>query len=335
MVRLHENKTIKPALGLISYNLMIVIMLALGYVSFSREANAVEISGPRVALVIGNRDYTDTPLTNPVKDARAMRDQLKRLGFKVVYREDVDHGDMEAAITEFHDQLTAKTVGLFYYSGHGVQADNSNYLIPIGAKIADTVQLKDRAVNVDHVLAAMEEVGNPLNIVILDACRNNPYRAMRGSSAGLAPTAHSPKGSVIAYATQPGHVAQDSGGEDHSIFTAQLLAQIGEPGLTLEQMFKRVIKGVSTATVEGQQPWRRGNVGIEGTDSVLPLAGCLSCPTDSVVDIGFGDLQLCELGTNRIGALQADRRQDNLSLARFDFEVVGRGLRRRSLPSEV
>jgi uncharacterized caspase-like protein len=237
--------------------------LVLPAVSFANE-----IAGPRVALVIGNRDYAERPLANPVNDARAMRARLGALGFKVIYRENADQGAMEKAVDAFGQTMTKRSVGLFYFSGHGIQSENSNYLLPIDARIASKVDLKNRTLDVGTVLETMENVGNTLNIVILDACRDNPFRGFRGGADGLA-TISGPSGSLIAFATAPGRVASDGLGGNHGVYTKHLLAQLQQPGLTVEQLFKKVHIAVKAETHGEQEP--RYNVSIEGD---FCFAGC-------------------------------------------------------------
>ena len=210
--------------------------------------------GPRLALVIGNASYAQ-PLKNPMKDARAISALLVELGFTVMKRENLDQLQMERAIREFGDQLKEQQgVGLFYYAGHGVQVDGENYLIPIGAQLEREDEVKVHAVNAGLVLNKMERARNGTNIVILDACRDNPFRSYwRSEQKGLA-TMNAPVGTFISYATAPGKVAGDGTG-DNGVYTAHLLSEMKEIGSPLEQVFKRVRQRVYAETKGKQVPW--------------------------------------------------------------------------------
>jgi uncharacterized caspase-like protein len=161
----------------------------------------------RVALVIGNGAYHDSPLRNPVNDARLMSATLKSLGFKVLTGENLNQKEMKRIIREFGQQIKSSGVGLFYYAGHGIQSNGRNYLIPIGADITKEQDIELEALDAGYALAEMEAAQNRMNIVILDACRNNPFgRSYRSANRGLAQMT-APSGTFIAYATAPGSVA--------------------------------------------------------------------------------------------------------------------------------
>jgi hypothetical protein len=161
----------------------------------------------RVALVIGNGAYADSPLKNPVNDARAMTAALNALGFDVIARENVTQKQMQRAIAEFGRKVAGGGVGLFYYAGHGMQVGGKNYLLPVDAVIESEADVRLETVDVDAVLDQVRD--NRLNLVILDACRNNPFeRRFRGGGRGLA-IVEAPVGTMIAYATAPGKVARD------------------------------------------------------------------------------------------------------------------------------
>lgn len=213
----------------------------------------------KVALVIGNGAYRNTtPLTNPAHDAALIGQTLTQLGFSLVGGApliDADKATMEQAIREFGRQLDDGAVGLFYYSGHGIQVNGANYLIPVSADVARDTDVKYELVDVAIVLDEMSHAGNRLNIVILDACRNNPFgkRGMRSVSAGLGQVI-APAGTVIGYATQPDNVAADGVG-NNSPYTAALAAAMRKPGLDLFGVFNDVGLQVKTATNGQQQPW--------------------------------------------------------------------------------
>ena len=212
-----------------------------------------EQESQRVALVIGNARYVGAPaLRNPVNDAHAISDKLNELGFQVIEVTDATQKEMNRAITSFGRKLNGGTVALFFYAGHGVQVKGRNYIIPVDAQIDSESAVASESVSVDTVL---EQLGvSPVSIVILDACRNNPFeRSFRKIGGGLAQM-DAPKGSFIAYATAPGRTAADGEGKN-GLFTQELLKQINEPGLTLESVFKRVRSGVSAKSGDAQMPW--------------------------------------------------------------------------------
>ena len=200
---------------------------------------------PRTALVIGNSDYADgAELPNAERDADAMADTLKDLGFRVLHYEDLDQRGMEEAVKTFAERLRrAGGAGLFYYSGHGFQAGGHSYLAPIGVRIDSETDARFKTVDVEYVLGEMEEAGSRMNIVILDACRDNPFtrsfRRRGGEQLRGLSRVDAPVGTLIAYATSPGKTALDGRGK-HSPYTGALLEVMKKPGLPLEQAFKEV-----------------------------------------------------------------------------------------------
>jgi len=219
-------------------------------------ANAVE---SRLALVIGNSAYREAPLRNPVNDARAMAAALRELNFEVTLLENADRHAIQRAALDFGTRLKNDTVGLFYYAGHGMQVRGVNYLIPVGTQAASEDEIEVEAIDVNYVLARMATAKNRFNIVILDACRNNPFeRVFRSGSAGLAAIS-APRGTLIAYATAPGALAADGTGEN-GLYTGQLVAALKQPNLTLEQTFKRTRAEVVTISNGRQTPWESSSV---------------------------------------------------------------------------
>lgn len=226
----------------------------------------------RVALVIGNGAYTSAPpLPNPRNDAELMAQALKRVGFAVAKVIDADQRTMKSAMIEFGRALRASdAVGLFYYAGHGVQVNGENYLIPVNANIRHVSEVSLEGVNVNEFLATMERASARINIVVLDACRDNPFPgASRSTARGLAGV-EAPRGTYIAYATSPGAVALD-GDSGNSPYTAALARAIQRPGLTLEQVFKQTRAEVQRATADQQTPWETSS--IIGDFYFLPEAG--------------------------------------------------------------
>ncbi len=214
----------------------------------------------RVALVIGNGGYRLAPLKNPVNDATDIADTLRTLGFQVTLKLDQDARGIKRAMREFGRALKrSDTVGLFYFAGHGMQVAGRNYLIPVGADVESEHDVEFEGIDAGRLLAEMESAGNPLNIVILDACRNNPFtRSFRSSTRGLAQM-DAPSGSIVAYSTAPGAVAADGNGRN-SPYTQHLLSAMNTPGLAIEQVFKRTRVGVETGTNGKQTPWESSSL---------------------------------------------------------------------------
>ena len=218
-------------------------------------------NGQRIALVIGNAAYKDAPLTNPVNDARAIAQALKESGFSIIARENIDQRGMLAALREFGDRLRGGGTGLFYYAGHGMQIKGRNYLIPVGANIDREDEVAYSAVDAQAVLDKMEAAGNVANIMILDACRNNPFtRSTRSGQAGLAQM-DAPVGTLVAYATSPGAVASDGSGAN-GLYTQHLLTAIREPSSKIEDVFKQVRANVRRDSQGKQVPWE--STSLEG-----------------------------------------------------------------------
>jgi uncharacterized caspase-like protein/Flp pilus assembly protein TadD len=231
-------------------------------------------SEPRVALVIGNGAYADGALANSVNDARDMAAALRQLGFDVSSGENLNRRQMEDLIRSFGKKIRGGGVGMFYFAGHGVQVSGANYLIPVGATINGEAEVKYEAVDAGFVLAQMEEAQNRLNIVILDACRNNPFaRSFRSASSGLA-TIDAPVGTLIAYATAPGRTASDGNGRN-GLYTQELLAAMRLPGLKIEDVFKRVRAEVRRQSNDQQIPWEASS--IEG-DFYFSTSGVRPAP---------------------------------------------------------
>ena len=227
----------------------------------------------RVALVIGNASYAESKLNNPANDAADMAAMLRDLGFEVVQKVDLQHQPMEEAIRDFGQRLRRAEVGLFYYAGHAVQVDGRNYLIPVGADIRAEKDVKFKSVDLGFLLAELADAGNPLNLVILDACRDNPFRSFRSLSRGLANT-EAPTGTLIAFATAPGSVAADGAGRNGT-FTRHLLEALQEPGLTLSQVLIRTRVGVLRETNRLQTPWENSSL----TGEVVLRPGAAPPPT--------------------------------------------------------
>lgn len=215
---------------------------------------------PKLALVIGNSSYREAPLANPVNDARAVTLRLQQLGFTVIKRENGTREEMLKVVRDFGNQLKNGGVGLFYFAGHGIQSRGINYLIPVDADIASEDELSTRGYNLSEVIEKMDGARNRLNIVVLDACRNNPFaRSFRSASRGLARIDQSPTGMLIAYATAPGSTAAD-GSSGNGLYSEQFLRVLAEPGLKLEELFRKVRVNVKERSNGEQIPWEMSSV---------------------------------------------------------------------------
>ena len=237
----------------------IALVAAMPAFAASRDIISTHNSEKRIALIIGNGAYKNvSPLTNPPNDARLMAQTLSAVGFNLVGGKaliDADKATIERAIRDFGRALTSGAVGLFYYAGHGVQVNGANYLIPVAANVTGEADIKYELVDASFVLDEMSNAGNRLNIVILDACRNNPFggRGLRAVSSGLA-TINAPAGTVISYATQPGNVASDGVG-GNSPYTTALAAAVKMQGADLFETFNTVGLKVKQTSGGKQQPW--------------------------------------------------------------------------------
>jgi hypothetical protein len=216
-------------------------------------------SEKRIALVIGNGLYKNAPLVNPTNDAKDVSQALVELGFEVIHKENLTQNQMREAIRAFGERIRNGGVGLFYYAGHGIQVDGRNYLVPVTAIINHVYEVEYESIDVGFVLAQMENARNRLNLVILDACRNNPFaRKFRSTTKGLA-SIDAPSGTMIAYATAPGSVASD-GDSKNGLYTQELLVAMQMPGLQIEQVFKQVRIAVQNKTDGKQVPWESSSL---------------------------------------------------------------------------
>ena len=213
----------------------------------------------RIALVVGNSAYQNIArLDNPRNDATLMAETLSGLGFTLIggrAQLDLDKAALDTDVQNFGRQIQGADVALFYYAGHGVQVNGSNYLVPVGANPTREADVDFQMVDINLVLRQMQGSGTRLNMVILDACRNNPFggRGLRSADGGLAQM-RAPEGTLISYATQPGSVAQD-GSDGHSPYTKALATTIKQAGLDIFQTFNQVGLAVKRETSGSQQPW--------------------------------------------------------------------------------
>jgi Flp pilus assembly protein TadD len=227
-------------------------------------------SGRRVALVIGNNAYPASPLKNAVNDAKAMAAELRAAGFEVIELFDANREQMDTAVNAFVGRLPRGGVALFYYSGHGTQINERNYLAPVDLKPVNAVQVRTRSLDAGEVLEEMQGAGTDLQIMILDACRDNPFTGARSAGQrGLTPM-KSGRGAFVAYATGPGMTADDRAEDQNGLYTAELLKSLRKPGLPLEAVFKETAGAVQKASDGHQVPWVASSV--DGTFYFHPPA---------------------------------------------------------------
>ena len=222
------------------------VFLLFGGATFAEEAQ------PRVALVIGNSAYHRTPLANPVNDARLIAAKLRAQGFEVFDFYNASQRDMKRAVQSFAATLRQRgkdAAAFIFYAGHGVQVKGENYLIPVDEHIASEADVDIDAVSLSSIMSMLENSEARLSIVVLDACRDNPFGHARGGSRGLA-RVDAPSGSLVAFSTSPGKVAVDGPAGGNSFYTAALAQAMAEPGLKIEEVFKRV-----RIAVREQTPW--------------------------------------------------------------------------------
>ncbi len=251
---------------------LLAVLACLTLIGFAPQATAQE---RRVALVVGNSGYRFVPsLANPGSDARLVARTLRDVGFTLVGGGpllDADKARFDDALQAFGRLAAGADVAVFYYAGHGLQVQGENWLVPVNANPTRLQDLDFQMVNAELVLRQLRGSGTRLNVIILDACRNNPFggRGLRGSESGLAQM-RAPEGTLIAYATEPGTVASDGAGAN-SPYTAALVEQIRRPGLDVLRMFNQVALTVKRATGGAQLPWLSSSP-IEGDFAFTPAS---------------------------------------------------------------
>lgn len=211
--------------------------------------------GQRSALVIGNAKYRRGALQNPVNDARAMTAELRKAGFQVIAVEDAGLDRLQAAIDEFGRAIKPGGAALVFYAGHGMQVGGENYLIPVDADLKRETDVQAKTLNLAAILRKLEDSQSRVNVVILDACRDNPFaRSWRSAGRGGLASIDAPTGTVIAFATAPGKTAEDGAGSN-GLFTTHLLRQIRIPNQKIEDVLKNTRKGVAADSRNEQIPW--------------------------------------------------------------------------------
>lgn len=217
----------------------------------------------RVALVIGNADYKNSPLKNPVNDARAMKAELEELKFKVIFGTDIETADeMDEKLREFYKASKDAEIALMYFSGHGIQSGEVNYLLPVSSAIKSEDDLKRKAINLEDAITDAGASGARQLIVLIDACRNNPLKKSRGASKGLSVVSNDSSESYIVFACASGKTADDGDG-NHSPFTQALINHIGEQGIGFSEIMRKVTAEVQKTTNGLQTPSKTDNLSYE------------------------------------------------------------------------
>jgi hypothetical protein len=225
----------------------------------SRRFEPISV-GRKQALVIGNAVYPSAPLKNPVNDALAMQSALKKLGFDVTMVQNVDLPHMEAAIDHFAQSLTSQSFAFVYFSGHGVQVNFSNYLLPIDFNATSEADVKYKAYPATRLQEKLEESRARLRVLVLDACRNNPFRYSRDATSGLAAMSVNAEGTLIAFATGDHNTADDNASESNGLYTKQLIRALQTPGLNLRDVFQVAKEDTYAASSRKQNPSIYDNV---------------------------------------------------------------------------
>ena len=236
----------------------ILLLISTLYFTLYADNRAVKIKNSsrnveqRVALVIGNNDYRGvlSKLSNPVNDARSMRKILKQRGFRVIYSENTTKRGMRNSLNQFYSAIKGGGVGMFYFSGHGIEVDGQNYLIPVDAKIEAKSDTEFEAIALNRITKRMQNMGNRLNIVVLDACRNDPFSRSIGTG-GLAKV--EPIGMFVSYSTGAGSVASDGKAGGHGLFTESLIKHM-KRGLDLRDVFQQTRAEVYAKSNKKQFP---------------------------------------------------------------------------------
>ena len=235
-------------------------------------------SEKRIALLIGNSNYDSAPLSNPTNDVKDMGNALKAAGFEIVLKEDLDAEGMKSSIRDFGERMkkTKDAAGFFFFAGHGIQVNGKNFLLPVGRKYKSEKDVEENGLEINYVMHRLEDASNRISVVILDACRNNPFfnrKSQSYGSKGLAPM-DAPSGTLVAFSTAPGTEASDGSGRN-GLYSKHLLSNIRIPGLTIEQIFKRTREGVERESGGNQSP--REESSLKGDDFfVFPLDGAVS-----------------------------------------------------------
>jgi uncharacterized caspase-like protein len=297
----------RVVVGALALGLLLLLPLS----AAAQAPRGGSLTEDRVALVIGNAAYKNDPLDNPVNDVRLIGSRLEQAGFKVTRRENLDRNGMAAALRDFGAALNENTVAVLYYAGHALQLRDQNYMIPIDAEIRSEDDIGLQGVDLTFILGRMSRAKSRVNVVILDACRDNPFAKRAGgnpsNASGLAQM-DAPIGTLLAYATAPGKQAPDGiGKQGNSIYTAELARHLLTPGLPVELMFKRVREGVVRESRQLQVPWEHSS--LLGEFAFVPGFAGAPAPTATAAAAGTAEADAAAeaaLWSSVQGAARAD-----------------------------
>jgi uncharacterized protein YecT (DUF1311 family) len=263
----------------------IIIPLAVAAALAAQERRITPITVERrQALIIGNSEYRRAPLQNPENDARAMDATLRKLGFEVRTLRNLDMRRMEAAIDDFTSSLAAGSLAFFYFSGHGIQVDSSNYLLPVDFAATSEADVRWTAYPATRLQEKLESSGARLRVLVLDACRDNPFRFKRDVRGGLVSMPTDAEGTLIAFATGDNNTADDNQSEGNGLYTKYLIQALVTPGLQLREAFQKAKEDVYQASHKKQNPSIYEN--IVGTYYLVSrLAGLASAPSGPPADV--------------------------------------------------
>ena len=232
---------------------LILLLIVFSHASFAQPKEN------RVALVVGNSAYKTAPLRNPTNDAKDMAAKLKGMGFTVIERSNLSVKQIGSTLREFRSKLTPGSVALVFYAGHGLQIKGENYLPAVDADISSEEDVPTQSLAMRQIMDVLEDAKTRLNLVFLDACRNNPYaRSFRSAADGLN-RVNAPSGTLISFATRPGSVAADGTGRN-GLYTGALLEQMNNPNQPIEQILKKVVSQVKAGSNSQQEPWMEGSI---------------------------------------------------------------------------
>jgi uncharacterized caspase-like protein len=287
---------------------LLLVLATLAPPAAAQAMRGVSVTEQRVALVIGNTAYKRDELDNAVNDARLMQRTLEKADFTVTLRENLDRAGMLVALREFGAQLNENTVAVLYYAGHALQLRDQNFMIPVDAEIRSEDEIPIQGMDLTYILGQMSRAKSRVNVVILDACRDNPFaKRSSGTVQGLAQM-DAPIGTLLAYATAPGKQAPDGiGQKGNSVYTAQLARHLLTPGLPVEIMFKRVREAVVRESRQLQVPWEHSS--LLGEFAFVP--GRLTESPDAAEADGSAELALWNSikDSSRADDFRAYRRQ--------------------------
>ncbi len=264
------QRSLRSAAARLYVAVLALLLLVTSQIAFATpRTRGISVTEERIALIIGNAAYRKIdPLDNAVNDARLLAQTIQKAGFKVTLHENLGRDGLVNALHEFSTRLGEKTIAVVYYAGHGLQLRDRNYLIPVDAEIRSEDEIPITGVDISFILGRMSHARSRINIVVLDACRNNPFAGRTGPAARGLAQMDAPVGTLLAFATAPGKLAADNDGGAHSLYATHLAKNLLTPGLPVELMFKRVRASVVRDSKQTQVPWESSS--LQGEFAFVP-----------------------------------------------------------------